>query len=123
MAITGAIVLWGNPDFAQVGSTMRMTFEAGSSIDLESVGASWREWNLGGGGKQTAELFRVAKDPGVLLNGNTLCGDDVTYVAFFEGDLMGGGRSLQLVMFSGEEVPVDVNSDGLCATFNYEIAD
>lgn len=43
MAITGAIVLWGNPDFAEPGSTMRMTFEAGPSVDLVSVGASWRE--------------------------------------------------------------------------------
>ncbi len=120
MAITGAIVLWGNPDFAEPGSKMRMTFEAGPSIDLVSVGASWREWDLGGGGKQTAEVFRVDSDPSVLLNGNTLCGDEVTYLAFFEGDLV-GTRLLQLVAFSGEDVPKDVNSAGLCATFNYEI--
>lgn len=119
-AITGAIVLWGNPDFAEPGSTMRMTFESGPSIDLVSVGASWREWDLGGGGKQTAEVFRVGRDPGELLNGNTLCGDDVTYLAFVEGDLM-GTRLLQLVAFSGEDIPKDVNSPGLCATFNYEI--
>ena len=86
-----------------------------------SVGASWREWDLGGGGKQTAEVFRVASDPGELLNGNTLCGDDVTYLAFFEGDLLPGTRLLQLVAFSGDDVPVDVNSAGLCATFNYDI--
>lgn len=120
MAITGAIVLWGNPDFAEPGSMMRMTFEAGPSIDLVSVGASWREWDLGGGGKQTAEVFQVGGDPGQLLNGNTLCGDDVTYLAFFEGNLQ-GTRLLQLVAFSGEDTPVDVNSAGLCATFNYGI--
>ncbi len=121
MAITGAIVLWGNPDFAEPGSKMRMTFEAGPSIDLVSVGASWREWDLGGGGQQTAEVFQIAEDPGVLLNGNTLCGDAATYLAFFEDDLPGAGRLLQLVVFDGEDVPEDVNSPGLCATFNYGI--
>lgn len=121
MAITGAIVLWGNPDFAEPGSTMRMTFEAGPSIDLVSMGASWKEWDLGDGGKQTAEVFQVATDPGEHLNCNTLCGDDVTYLAFVEGDLMPGTRLPQLAAFSGDDVPQDVNSDGLCATFNYEI--
>lgn len=122
MAITGAIVLWGNPDFAEPGSTMRMTFEAGPSIDLVSVGASWREWSLGGG-KQTAEVFRIDKDPGELLNGNTLCGGDdaARYLVFFEDDMMGGGRSLQAAVFSGSEPPAGINSDGLCGTFSYGI--
>ena len=120
MAITGAIVLWGNPDFAEQGSTMQMTFEAGRSIDLVSVGASWREWDLGGG-KQTAEVFRVAGEPGEPLNGNTLCGGDVTYLAFSEGNLLPGIRFLQLAAFSGEDVPVDINSAGLCGTFSYEL--
>jgi hypothetical protein len=39
----------GNPAFAEPGSTMRLTFEAGQSIELVSVGASWREWSLSGG--------------------------------------------------------------------------
>ena len=121
-AITGAIVLWGNPDFAEVDSTMRLTFEAGPSIDLASDGASWREWSLSGG-KQTAEVFRLAQDPGELLNGNTLCGGDdaASHLVFFEDDMMGGGRSLQLAVFSGSEPPFDINSDGLCGTFSYEI--
>lgn len=66
-------------------------------------------------------MFRIAEDPGVLLNGNTLCGDDATYVAFFEDKLPGAGRLLQLVVFEGEDVPEDVNSPGHCATFNYGI--
>lgn len=122
MAITGAIVLWGNPDFAEPGSTMRMTFEAGPSIDLVSVGASWREWGLAGG-KQTADVFRIDQDPGELLNGNTLCGGDdaARYMVFFEDAMMGGGRSLQLAVFSGDEPPFDISSDGLCGTFSYGI--
>jgi hypothetical protein len=121
-AITGAIVLWGNPEFAEPGSTMRLTFEAGPSIDLVSEGASWREWSLSGG-KQTAGVFRIDQDPGELLNGNSLCGgDDVAaHLVFFEDDTMGGGRSLQLAVFSGDEPPADINSDGLCATFGYVI--
>lgn len=120
-AITGAIVLWGNPHFAQAGSTMRLTFEAGASIELMSAGASWREWSLSGG-TQTAEVFRIAQDPGELLNGNTLCGADdaATYLVFLEGETF-GGRSLQLAAFSGDEPPYDVNSDALCGTFNYEV--
>lgn len=51
-AITGAIVLWGNPAFAEPGSTMRLTFEAGRSIDLVSVG------RLGGSG-----AYRAASRP------------------------------------------------------------
>ena len=98
---------------------MRITFEAGPSIDLMSVGASWREWSLNGG-KQTAEVFQMAKDPGELLNGNTLCGGDgARYLVFFEDDIPGAGRLLQLAVFSGNDVPSDINSDGLCGTFNY----
>lgn len=120
-AITGAIVLWGNPDFAEPGSELRITFEAGPSIGLVSEGASWREWSLSGG-KQTAEVFRIDEDPGELLNGNTLCGEDDTagYLVFLEGEMM-GGRSLQLAVFSGDEPPFDINSDGLCGTFSYGI--
>jgi hypothetical protein len=101
---------------------MRLTFEAGRSIDLVSVGASWREWSLSGG-KQTAEVFRIDQDPGELINGNTLCGGEepAGYMVFFEDEMMGGGRSLQLAVFSGEEPPTDINSDGLCGTFGYAI--
>jgi hypothetical protein len=121
-AITGAIVLWGNPEFAEPGSELRLTFEAGPSIDLVSEGASWREWSLSGG-RQTAEVFRMDEDPGELLNGNTLCGGDDApgYLVFFEDDLVGGGRALQLAVFGGDEAPADINSDGLCGTFGYGI--
>lgn len=35
--------------------------------------------------------------------------------------MMGGGRSLQTAVFSGDEPPADINSDGLCGTFSYGI--
>lgn len=121
MAITGAIVLWGSPGFAESGSTMRMTFEAGPSIDMVSVGVFWREWSLSGG-EQMAEVFRMDSDPGALLNGNTLCGpDQATYAVFFEDDALGTGLLMQLAIFSGDDAPKDINSDGLCGTFNYDI--
>jgi hypothetical protein len=121
-AITGAIVLWGNPQFAQVGSTTRLTFEAGASIDLESEGASWREWSLSGG-KQNAEVFRIAQDPGELLNGNSLCGDSdaARYLVFSEDRLMSFELYLQVAIFSGAEPPFDINSEGLCGTYSYMI--
>ena len=78
IAIAGAIRLSGNPSFAEVGSTMKISFNGGEPIELSSVGASWREWSVNGE-TQTAEVFRLASDPGTLRNGNALCGDPVRY--------------------------------------------
>lgn len=120
-AITGAIELFGNPSFADVGSTMRIAFAGGREpVDLTSVGASWREWSIGGG-MQTAEVFSMSADPGTLLNGNALCGEPARFLVFSEGNIMGGGGTLEVAVFSGDEVPFDIQSEGLCATFNYTI--
>lgn len=120
-AITGAIELFGNPSFADVGSTMRIAFAGGRQpVDLTSVGASWREWSIGGG-MQTAEVFRMSADPGSLLNGNALCGEPARFLVFSEGSMMGGGGMLEVAVFSGHEAPFDIQSEGLCATFNYVI--
>ena len=120
MAITGAIRLSGNPDFAEVGSTMQISFDRGEPIGLVSEGASWREWSVAGG-KQTTELFRLSRDPGELLNGNTLCGDNVRYLVFSEGDVLGETRLLEVAVFDSDTPPFDINSDGLCATFTYVV--
>jgi hypothetical protein len=118
MAITGAIALSGNQSFGEVGSTTEISFDGGEPIELTSMGASWRAWNVTGEA-QTAEVFRLASDPGILLNGNTLCGDPARYIVFSEGSSYGGDLMLEVAVFSSKKPPFDINSEGLCATFNY----
>ena len=124
-AITGAISLSGNPDFASEGSTMTISFENGSKVGLISKGAWWRTWDIGSEAKQTAEVFRLERDPGVLLYGNTLCGDTMQdqpiFVVFYESSLFGGELILNVGFFQSQEPPHDINSSGLCGTFSYAI--
>ena len=123
-AITGEIALSGNQEFATEGSSMGLTFGNGAAVDLTSEGASWRTWDVGGQGKQTAEVFRLSDDPGSLQNGNTLCGGEdpaPLYAVFYEQSLFGGDPSLTMAVFQSAEPPFDINSPGLCGTFTYEI--
>jgi hypothetical protein len=85
IAITGVIALSGNAKFAVEGSSMDMTFENGATVSLTSEGASWRNWDIGGSGKQTAEIFRLSDDPGPLKDNNLLCGgqDPMQHLTWF----------------------------------------
>lgn len=123
-AITGEIALSGNPEFATEGSSMGLTFESGAAVDLTSEGASWRTWDVGGQGKQTAEVFRLSENPGSLQNGNMLCGGgnpEPLYVVFYQQSRFGGDPTLTMAVFQSVEPPFDINSPGLCGTFTYEI--
>ena len=120
IAITGPITLSGNQNFAEVGSALQISFEGGTPIELVSQGASWREWQLVEG-KQTAETFQVTTNPGPLLNGNTVCSDDLSYLVFSEGNLLGTGMTLEVAAFSGTKPPFDINSSGLCGTFSFSV--
>lgn len=120
IAITGPITLSGNQSFARVGSSLQISFDGGSPVELVSEGASWREWQLVEG-KQTAEIFQVTTDPGPLLNGNTVCGDDLSYLVFSEGNPLGSGLTLEVAAFSGDKPPFDIHSSGLCGTFSFSI--
>ena len=125
-AITGEITLSGNHEFAVEGNAMRMTFGSGAAVDLTSVGASWRNWDVSNSAKQTAEVFRLSGDPGLLQNGNTLCGEDVQnqhlYAVFFQDALFDGTPSLNLAIFQSTEPPFNIESAGLCGTFTYAAA-
>jgi hypothetical protein len=126
VAITGPIKLSGNPKFAVKGSMMSITFGRGKPIALRSEGASWRLWADASLDKKTAEVFRLARDPGKLENGNTLCGDPkgepARYVVFLEDSLPYTNTPLLgVLVFSSKKPPRDINSPGLCGTFNYEI--
>lgn len=125
VAITGPIMLSGNEVFATEGSAMRLTFGNGATVELTSEGASWRTWDVGGQGKQTAEVFRLSSNPGSLQNGNTLCGDGEAeqnlYAVFYEQRLFGGDPTLTMAVFKSTEPPFDIDSSGLCGTFSYQI--
>ena len=125
-AITGPITLSGNGDFASIGSTMTMTFGNGTSVELVSEGASWRSWDFLSDEKQTAEVFRMDRDPGELLNENSLCGADPDanlYAVFYEDSLFGTDPTLHLSIFRSSAPPSDGKSPGSCASFTYEIGE
>ena len=123
--ITGSISLSGNPNFASVGSTMKMTFANGKSVKLTQVLSAWRPWSDVDDKKVTAEVFRLDRDPGKLLNGNTLCGSVENskhiYVVFYEDTLLGTEPLLELAIFRSRQPPFDGNSQGLCSTYNFYI--
>jgi len=123
--ITGAIALSGNSEFAVKGSSMSMAFENAATVKLTSEGASWRTWDAIREDRKTAEVFRFIKDPGPLQNGTTLCssGDknEQLYAVFYEDSSFGLPPKLHLAVFQSVEPPHDINSPGLCGTYNYEI--
>lgn len=125
-AITGSIVLSGNPDFAKQGSTMTISFAGGDEIQLISEGASWRKWSAVNGNKLTAEVYRLEGDPGALANGNELCGGpeegNSTYFVFTE-DYLFGTHLLQLAVFRSSEPPHNIDSPRLCGTFSCDASD
>lgn len=117
VAITGAIKLSGNPDFATKGSSMEISFGDGRSVKLTSEAASHNQWDLVNDEKRTAEIFTFSDDPGKLENGNTLCGGSkAKYAVFFERD-----ATLNLAVFSSQKPPQNINSTELCGTFSYEV--
>ena len=124
-AITGAIKLSGNKRFASAGGTMTVTFGRGKPVKLTSIGTSHRRWSDVSDQKVTAEVFRLENDPGRLKGGNTLCGDLVKeparYMALNDAVGFDGEPILGVAVFSSKQVPKDINSPGLCGTFNYSI--
>ncbi|MHA6643788.1 hypothetical protein [Mesorhizobium sp. A623] len=118
-SITGAIKLSGNAKFATVGSQMTLTFGNGKKVKLTSVGASWRRWSDSEDKLVTAEVFKMAADPGKLENGNTLCGGTARYVVFHDASSVGDTWLLGVAVFDSKKSPHDINSPGLCGTFNY----
>lgn len=124
-AITGAITLSGNPEFARVGSTMSITFGNERTVGLVSEGASWRRWHTASDENITAEVFRFSDHPGELQFGNTLCGDagaaGSIFAVFSEGRTGLGTTTLRMAVFEAIEPPQSINSPGLCGTFFYEL--
>jgi hypothetical protein len=101
MAITGDI------EFDDFG----ITFENGKQITFDAlVGNTF----VVGGETVNASVYSLtqAKDP-VLLNGNRLCGEPVTYVASW-----GDADTTTVAVFATHDVP-ESDAD-MCASYTYE---
>jgi len=122
-SITGPIKLSGNPQFATRGSEMFLTFGNGNTVKLTSVGAWWKTWSLASDDKVTGEIFQLEHDPGPLNYGNTLCGDPgknpARFFVFHQDTGASGTELLGVAVFRSEKPPDDINSPGLCGTFNF----
>ena len=120
-SITGSITLSGNPNFANVGSEVFISFGNQKRVKLTSQGAFWRQWSYGET-NETAEVFQFETDPKELENGNTLCGaesDDNTNLFAVFIDSYRFGATLKLHIYQGVNAPYDGDSEGLCGTFSY----
>ena len=109
IAVTGPVLI----------STARMVFETGEVLDLDVVdpvaSGSW-----GASGNVTvAQVIRVSGDVGALRQQNTLCGDQpVTYLAAWEEE-SSGSKYIGIAMFTGMEIPIGVDAEGICGTYFY----
>ncbi|HET9069954.1 MAG TPA: hypothetical protein VFN28_15030 [Amaricoccus sp.] len=108
MAITGPIAFSGGT----------LVFNGTETVGIESLGTQPGAWG-DDGGEATAEVFRMASDPGTLLNGNTLCGGTARYAVFYQDDTL--GPTLAALFFESEDAPSNADSPGLCGTFSYAI--
>jgi hypothetical protein len=109
MSITGDIAISGPADARQI------TFGSGAAMGLEPVGDVMADWSLIGSEAASAMVYAAKGDPGVLLNGNTLCGADMParFVVFsVEGDFV------QMAVFGGDQ-PTGIDAPGLCGTYGF----
>ena len=104
---------------------MKLKFGNGKSVKLTQIFAAWRPWSDIDNKKASAEVFSFDRDPGKLLNGNTLCGSSENskriYAVFYEDTLLGTTPLLELAIFRGQRPPFDKNSQELCGTYNFSI--
>lgn len=123
ISITGPIKLSGNPDFASKGSKMRITFDGKTTVALQSAGASYRQWDYGDAAMITAETYTFDRDPGPLRKGNRLCGEDTpaTFIVFYESQIFNLKPNLNVLVYSGDQPPVDGSSPSLCSSYSFVI--
>lgn len=121
-AITGPISLTGSRGFASTGTKMTVTFGNGKKAELTAVGAAYREWG-DSSDLSTGEIFRLDKDPGKLEQGNELCGfGPATYMVFYDNrSPLSPSGLLGMNVYTGNKTPKDINSPGLCGTFNFSL--
>lgn len=105
MAITGDISL----------SPTRLVMAGGKVLPLK-VDSNPKRFTTPDG-NQAARLLRVTRPANpTLLNGNTLCGTPVRWIAVYRSTT---GRDLNLAAFSSTARPTGEVGPGLCGTFLY----
>ncbi len=105
MSITGDIVL----------SPTRITFKGGTSLPL-AVAADVRAFGSFNGPVAARILAVTHPANPTLLNGNTLCGAPVRWLAVWRT----AGQGLGMAVFSGEKQPAGESDHGLCGDFFYD---
>lgn len=92
----------------------------GRSVPATQIGRYWRVWSEGSK-KTTATVYRLSADPGLLRQGNSLCGSGTRarYVVFSEIRDTYSDASVEMAVWSGKEVPYDASSRNLCGTYSY----
>jgi len=112
-AITGPVTL----------STSAITFGNGKTIALEMVAdGQTGQWDTIGGTSPKAQVLRLARDPGPLLNGNTLCGGNHAasfLVVFHQGGPFAGPGEITLLAFHGNTPPASASEASFCGSFGY----
>jgi hypothetical protein len=94
-----------------------ITFQNGAKIHLVEVTmGETGSWQLGGA-PLPGDIFKVdpPADP-KLLNGNRLCGKNVTYAVMY----FLSPSDLNLNLYTGETAPKGAEGDQLCSTYSYE---
>jgi len=104
-----AMSITGDIEFDDFG----ITFQNGKKIEFDDL---LGDTFVVDGKSVPASVYSVAdpNDP-VLLNGNTLCGAPVTYVASWSGATE---NDTIVAVFSTEDAPE--SSDEMCASYTYE---
>lgn len=107
-AITGAISI----------STDQIVFENGVSAGLRLVNPSAKGMWTYSGEPLLAQIFEIKDTVGVLLNNNTLCGEEPSYLVVYQSESF-GSWNLSLDFYNGSKVPIDRLSPGMCSSFSY----
>lgn len=92
----------------------------GKMVSAEKIGRAYRVWGMKDE-LNTGTIIRLVNDPGVLKNGNTLCGSDkARFVVLWQSYSETTGGTVEMAVFSGDEPPIDGRSSGLCGIYSYE---
>lgn len=123
-AITGPVQILGASRAFASGERIALQLEHGATIELVSEFGLYAAWSLVDTSRlETAEIFRVASDPGVLPSGNRLCSESepATFVVFHLSQNL--GPTVVMSVFSSQTPPHNVLDPGLCGTFSYTFED
>jgi hypothetical protein len=114
---TTAMAITGDIEMSRFG----IVFANGAAVGLSPVATrSAADWQSGfGAGAGPVQLFRLAGDPGTLLNGNTLCGPGTATHLAVQWITSGGLKDLVLAVYEGPVPPDTAAGPGMCGTFTY----